>query len=130
MRKTVKDRRTQARKAGRIKERWPSCLHCRRQRPCPNRGLCRKCYRQPAIRSQYPVLTMQARSDGTVVPNQFNDTNHVPPLDTAPTNARPGSRLKMLIMQRRAEEGKQVFHPGDASTRCTPMEVHIGADCL
>jgi len=89
------------------------CRHCQtlaigRRR----RGLCWKCYLDPAIRAQYPSqsnLGNRQRGEGCQQEDRMDD----PPLPEEPTEALPGSAERIEVMRERDTEGCHVRHPDD-----------------
>lgn len=45
---------------------------------------------------------------------ELNRENRNPPLDDQPTNARPGSEEKLVVLEDRYEKDVQLHHPADA----------------
>lgn len=45
---------------------------------------------------------------------ELNRENRNPPLDDQPTNARPGSEEKLVVLEDRYEKDVQLHHPDDA----------------
>jgi hypothetical protein len=72
--------------------------------------LCWSCYYTPGVREKYPSTSKHARR----YPETFRGKR---PLPAEPTQARPGTEAKILVMQARAERGDQLHHPADA--KCT-----------
>ena len=81
------------------------CQHCGRMAQFP-RGLCWKCYYDPAIRPRYASSRPTGRGHGVGVKNA--------PLPQWPTVAQPGTEAKILAMIERACRREQLFHPDDA----------------
>ncbi|MDE2097692.1 MAG: hypothetical protein KGL39_10625 [Patescibacteria group bacterium] len=91
----------------------PVALHSRgpehtRQRPgtpralSGRRGLCQTCYRKPEVRAKYPARYKHE-------PERLDD----PPLPPRPTEAKPGTWQKMLVLEHRLEDKYSLFHPDD-----------------
>ena len=93
------------------------CKHCKMLSVRTHSGLCSRCYYNPRIRNLYPIGEFQNRKDGRLVPNRFQVFTDVPGLPDEPTNAQPGSEEKLLILEKRISQGKQLFHPQDKSAR-------------
>lgn len=86
----------------------PICCHCGEKVASRPRGLCRRCWTDPDIRSAY------GRIDGRAIPKpseaskvrRFKKPKH-------PTNALPGSAEKIRIMAERVANGELANHPDD-----------------
>lgn len=75
------------------------CRHCNRPTiSYRRRGLCWGCYQQPGIRARYFIV---GKYRGQSLPAR-------------PTEARPGTEAKVLVMIERARKRQQLFHPEDA----------------
>ena len=87
------------------------CTHC--QRPCAEsnnytkRGLCYRCYKDPAIRAAHAPTSKYAHRG-------VSDRCGRQPLPGRPTRHPPGSPGKLRVLARRAARGEQLWHPGDA----------------
>jgi hypothetical protein len=82
------------------------CRHCRKRALLRRRGLCVRCYYDPLVRLLYPPTHRHAgyrRELGTRL--------RCPP--ATPTDARPGSEEKIMVLMGRAERGEYLWHPGD-----------------
>lgn len=92
------------------------CRHCGRAkspRARSWRGLCWSCYWKPAIRQSYPTRTNQF--DARPRPRRRPDGPAVGrPIPDEPTEAPPGSRLKVEVLAERARRRQQLWHPEDA----------------
>jgi hypothetical protein len=87
-----------------------TCRHCGRVLLAAYaRRLCKPCHRSPAVRDRYPAAGPFARR-GVGLGHRV----HAPPPD-CPTDARPGSEAKILVLIDRAARGQQLFHPADAA---------------
>lgn len=85
----------------------PVCRHCHGPLTFgPSRKLCWRCYKNPAIKAQYPA---QAKYR-----NKLDDGVKAPSLSPRPTLALPGTARKIAIMAARIARGWQPRHPGDA----------------
>jgi hypothetical protein len=85
----------------------PACVHCGhvRRRSLGPRGLCWRCFEDTDIRKRYPVLTR---------PNFAGlglESKH--PLPPLATDAIPGTSLKLAVLEERAANGQQLWHPND-----------------
>ncbi len=92
--------------ASRPRKSHPPCLHCDISRKIDSRGLCWKCYREPAIRSLYPCRRVTTSGTRDIPAGGYE-------LDAAPTEAKPGSEAKIAALERRAAAGLAIFHPDD-----------------
>ena len=85
------------------------CRYCGKfQKSLRPRGLCWTCYNTPEIKGLYP----KCGDNGT--PDRF----HAPP-PRKPTRARPGTEIKVRVLEWRARKGYALFHPADAPIDCT-----------
>jgi hypothetical protein len=89
------------------------CKHCKLAFGDRPRGLCRECYYNLGIRDCYPVILNPHTRRGSGLPLENGDADHRP-IPAQPTNAKPGSYDKILVLQERAAKGQQLFHPQDA----------------
>lgn len=80
------------------------CRHCGIKPVNRPRGTCWGCYYTPGIRDLYPSTSKFARRG---VGSKYTGEP-----DT-PTVVEPGSENKIAEMERRAAEGKSLFHPDD-----------------
>jgi hypothetical protein len=83
-----------------------ACKHCQRPRRQIKRGLCWSCYYTPAIRQLYPPRVIQGHGLGCG-----------PVGMPRPTAAWPGTPEKIAVLERRAKDRRQLFHPDDAGMR-------------
>lgn len=81
------------------------CLHCKTKHGDQPRGLCRICYYVPGVRHQYPV---------TKSSNRRGVGHQAPKRQATPTTAQPGTPEKMEELARRARNGEELWHSGDA----------------
>jgi hypothetical protein len=70
------------------------------------RWLCWTCYYTPGLRERYPSDSPYARR------GQGNVLGNAKPADS-PTRARPGSQEKIAVLEQRARDGQDLWHPGD-----------------
>lgn len=70
------------------------------------RRLCEVCYAQPDVRSRFAPVKARSRS-------ALHGRHDGLPLPYAPTDAEPGSDLKIDILQARVRAKQQLFHPRD-----------------
>ena len=84
------------------------CRHCQYARVSRPRGLCWTCYYDVAIRDLYPSASKFGRRGAGAAVRRAK-----PALD--PTDARPGTAEKIVVLMRRAELGQELWHPGDAT---------------
>jgi hypothetical protein len=70
------------------------------------RGLCWNCYYTPGIRDRY-LSTSRHASRG-----QGNIRGNAKPAES-PTRARPGSQAKIAVLEQRARDGQELWHPDD-----------------
>lgn len=82
------------------------CAHCREVKILFGRGLCHICFYLPGIRQKY--RPKKTDLEMTV----YDIDNH--PLPSVPTQHRPATRKKILVLIERAARGEQLFHPLDA----------------
>lgn len=87
---------------------FSTCKHCDRSAACPRRGLCRPCFRNPAIRQLYPP-------DWRFLHRGVGLGTRRHPLPLAPTSALPGSAEKIAVLEERARLGQTLWHPADAT---------------
>src|SRR5262245_11765657 len=83
------------------------CRHCQRVRVNRPRGLCWTCYYTPGLREHYPSTSKFARRG-------IGNFNGHGLRAGAPTPARPGSPEKVAILEQRALERQELWHPMDA----------------
>lgn len=84
------------------------CRHCGREPVSRPRGLGWKCYYRPEVLALYPSSHPNARRG---VGNLTG--GHRRP--AAPTNAPPGTLVKLIVMGERAARGEMLWHPDDAT---------------
>jgi hypothetical protein len=84
------------------------CRHCDKKPISRPRQLCWDCYYTPGVRDLYPVMSKYARCG----PGSVRARARPPAF---PTNARPGSLAKILVLTQRAELGQDLWHPDDAT---------------
>lgn len=87
------------------------CRHCGRTLTIRSRGLCQTCFDKPGIREKYPHLPSPfnaylSRPGHRLTGAAANDPN--------PTDAVPGSSEKMAVLEFRASNGYELFHPEDS----------------
>lgn len=80
------------------------CRHCEINKAVRPRGLCAVCYYLPGVRERYDRDICNRRGVGV--------SGYQLPLPT-PTTAAPGSEAKVQELMRRAEGGRQLWHPDD-----------------
>src|SRR5262245_8619764 len=73
-----------------------ACRHCRQVKTIKRRGLCRRCFYDPAVRPLYQSLDPRGR--------RYADAYRSAPLPE-PTDAPPGSAAKIEVMRQRAALG-------------------------
>lgn len=88
------------------------CQHCKTAIVNRPRGLCWTCYYSPGVRAKYPSTSKFARRGvknfcGSAAPCQ-------------PTDALPGSPEKVAILEERARQGQDLWHPLDATHERRP----------
>lgn len=83
------------------------CRHCHRVLTCQSRGLCYKCWNNPGVRDSYPYQSKYA------VKGLGTDITGIRRYPT-PTQARPGTQEKVLVLQARVMAGEHLWHPEDA----------------
>jgi hypothetical protein len=79
------------------------CRHCQTAAITRPRRLCWSCYNQEAIRELYAPRTRNLAEPG----------RQELPLPDLPTRARPGTRAKLRVLRRRAQQRVELFHPRD-----------------
>ena len=87
------------------------CRNCQRVESNRPRGLCWSCYYKPGVRELYPSTSKFARRG-------LGNGNVIVPLPTVPTDAAPGSPVKVAVLEERVRCGVSLWHPADA-----PMDV-------
>lgn len=87
--------------------RFALCRHCEKKKITRPRGLCWNCWHDRGIRSLYPITAKQC------LWSPFNG-NRASPIPDDPTDAMPGSAMKILVMTERIQAGFSAFHPQDA----------------
>ncbi len=104
------------------------CRHCQAEKRIMSKGLCSRCYTDPAIHPLYPRLAIGRKKDSrnTGDLSRFACTGlgltqgRVP---AEPTTALPGTKAKALVMRQRVENNEMPNHPLDARhgpTTCYP----------
>ena len=83
------------------------CRHCQRAPVHRPRGLCWSCYYAPGVRGLYPSTSKFARRGGG---HGFIAAS----LPSFPTAALPGPEEKIRILELRAAQRQELFHPDDA----------------
>jgi len=85
-----------------------SCRHCREAVVSRPRGLCWSCYYRPGVRDLYPSTSKYGRRGV----GNFSGRGAPP---SAPTDAKPGSEEKILVLMERARLKQSLWHPQDAT---------------
>jgi len=83
------------------------CRHCNHVNSNRPRGLCWSCYYTPGVRDMYPSTSKFARRGVS----DFNGAGTVAGMATA---ALPGSPQKVAILEDRARQRQELWHPADA----------------
>lgn len=83
------------------------CVHCKAAKCNRPRGLCWSCYYTPGLKEKYPSKSKYARRgvgdfSGAAAP-------------CLPTAEVPGSLEKLFVLEKRAENKQELFHPLDTS---------------
>lgn len=86
----------------------PQCRHCGREPATRPRGLGWACFKDLAIRGQYPPVCEKYGRRGS-------GTEGFGAVPAWPTTYLPGTPGKQLEMANRAARGEQLFHPADAA---------------
>ena len=95
------------------------CRHCQRVESNRPRGLCWSCYYKPGVRELYPSTSKFARR------GVGNFCGPAQPCD--PTAALPGSAEKVAILEERAKQRQELWHPLDATLeRSAPKLARAG----
>ncbi|HEY1376691.1 MAG TPA: hypothetical protein VGF55_07845 [Gemmataceae bacterium] len=84
------------------------CRHCEKAPVNRPRGLCWSCYYTPGVRDLYPSTSKFARRG---VGNFCGNAAAA----AAPTEALPGSPEKIAILEERARQRQELWHPQDAT---------------
>jgi hypothetical protein len=92
------------------------CRHCQHAVISRPRQLCWSCYYAPGVRDRYPSTSKFGRRG---VGNFFGKA----PLPPFPTTARPGSPEKVALLEQRAQQRQQLFHPHDATCEFAANEL-------
>lgn len=87
------------------------CLNCGKVLTIRCRGLCQTCHDSPGVKENYPHL-----------PSPYNAYLSRPGYrriglgvdDPEPTRAPAGSPEKIAVLERRASQGYELFHPDDS----------------
>ncbi len=86
------------------------CCHCRRFVSQPGRrGLCYRCYNDPAVRAVMPLAESPFNKHGVGIGN----VRQLPLPE--PTTATPGSPEKVAVLEQRAASGQALWHPADGN---------------
>lgn len=101
------------------------CRHCQHKVANRPRGLCWSCFSDLDIRVLYPRNPMSGKL-------AVRDSYKTRPLPENPTDALPGSKEKLLVMEERASRQEQLFHPDDpyllTQKEIDPIcKVHLGS---
>ena len=94
------------------------CRHCQRTRSNRPRGLCWSCYYTAGVRDLYPSTSKFARRGV----GDFNGRGALP----LATRALPGSPEKMAILEERARQKQELWHPADAPMDRESRKLGIG----
>jgi hypothetical protein len=81
------------------------CRHCRRKPVNRPRGLCWTCYYAPGLREGYPSTSKFAKRG-----IQSQGRRLATP---EPTPYLPGTPEKVAVLEARAEDGEELWHPDD-----------------
>ena len=103
----------------------PRCIRCKSTRRIKSRGLCKRCWRDEAIRESCgkPDQRIGPRSKRTKKriaagrkrgQRLIDDGTKQGRVPLWPTDALPGTEEKMDVMRLRLERGEMPHHPGDA----------------
>ncbi len=95
------------------------CRHCNKRPVCRPRRLCWHCFYAPGVRDLYPSTSKFGRRG----PGNFHGNVPLPPF---PTAALPGSPEKIAILEQRAQQRQELFHPEDATLEGAPILAHVG----
>lgn len=90
----------------------------------PTRGLCQRCYNDPAVRPRYPLVGGSGGVGGCGGVDGVGgsggasrgvrlDNRATLPLPPTPTDAMPGSDKKLEVLEERAKQGYSLWHPDD-----------------
>jgi hypothetical protein len=94
------------------------CRHCGAEKVNRPRGLGWQCYYTPGVKELYPSTSKYARRG---VGNVAGGV----PLAAEPTTAVPGTPEKLAVLQRRAADGRAIFHPADARYEGDPRPIEF-----
>lgn len=93
-----------------------TCRHCHQKPESRPRGLCWKCYYIQGVRELYPSTSKFARrGTGLRRPSFYR-------IPAESTQARPGSKEKILVMIDSLERGEHLYHPDDLTCFDKQME--------
>ncbi len=81
------------------------CVHCKERPGNRLRGLCVRCYYNLDVRKLYPSTSKFARR-GAPQPKNVKPAS-------APTEAPPHSKEKILVLEQRALAGENLWHDRD-----------------
>lgn len=84
----------------------PMCRHCVVKVASRPRGLCWPCYYTPGVKDRFPSTSIHGRR------SPITDTHSVRPLPE-PTDTRPGSAERLVVLESRAVARLAIFHPLD-----------------
>jgi hypothetical protein len=87
------------------------CRECREEATARARNLCWRCYTVPSILAKYPSTRSAGNTNSYEGPRARPGRRYAVP--ASPTDAQPGSREKIVVMQARLEAGEQLHHPLD-----------------
>jgi hypothetical protein len=88
-----------------------ACRHCRTRAANYPRGLCSRCWLDPAVRPLHGVIRDTLPRTGLATGNVQ------PPPPPGPCDCRPGSEGRVRTLEWRAESGFSLFHPDDRACR-------------
>jgi hypothetical protein len=92
------------------------CRHCHTTVVSRPRGLCWSCYYTDGVRDMYPSISKFGRRGL----RDFCGRGAAP---SEPTDARPGSEAKVLVLIERARRRQALWHPDDVTLAGSPHRV-------
>jgi hypothetical protein len=84
------------------------CQHCNELPVSRPRRLCWSCYYTPGVRERYPSTSKFGRRG-------IGNFNGTPPLPAFATGALPGTAAKLAVLEERARQRLNLWHPADAT---------------
>lgn len=99
------------------------CLECGQNKPHKGRNLCLECYR--AAKTIYPAVPRNVQPTMSELrEREMEERDRMRRLPLTPTEARPGSEAKILVLIERHERNELLHHPQDNRTPPPPERNH------